>query len=227
MFRQLLNFGSIFFIFLSFGLNRHVTAQKLNKHDWAVGEVILTDGDTLKGAVSYYFQKELIQVKGSNGLVQTFSPVNVTRFRVFNQQHQQFQTFRPFLYAPNPEEPTFKTPTFFEVVTEGKYTLIKRSHYVIRNLDPIPAYTTKGQYYEPYPEMQKEAALNNYQLARLNAYYLFTPENEIIPLRHPKKNLEKLYRDKSAPMKAFVQRRNLSYNNPVALTHVVQYFNHL
>lgn len=227
MFRQLLHFGSIFFFLLNFGVSLRVAAQNLNKHDWSVGEVILTDGDTLKGGVSYYFHKELIQVKDIDGLIRTFSPVNVARFRVFNEQRQEFQTFRPFLYAPNPEEPTFKTPTFFEVVTEGKYTLIKRSSYVIRNLDPIPAYTTRGQYYEPYPVTRKTSDLNSYQLARLNAYYLYTPENEIIPLRHPKKNLEELYRDKSAPMKAFIRRRNLSYKNPVALTHVVQYFNHL
>jgi hypothetical protein len=225
MLRQLFNFWSIFFI-LS-GFSARVAAQKLNKHDWAVGEVILTDGDTLTGAVSYYFHKELIQVKSIYGLVKTFSPVNVTRFRVFNEQRQEFQTFRPFMYAPNPAEPAFKTPTFFEVVTEGKYTLIKRSHYVIRNLDPVPAYTSRGYYYEPYSLEQKEATLNNYQLARLNAYYLCTPQNEIIPLRHPKKNLEQLYRDKSAPMKAFIRRRNLSYQNPVALTQVIQYFNHL
>ncbi len=170
MFRQLLHFKSIFFILLGFGLTLRVTAQNLNKHDWSVGEVILTDGDTLKGAVSYYFHKELIQIKDTNGLIRTFSPVNVARFRVFNEQRQEFQTFRPFMYAPNPEEPTFKTPTFFEVVTEGRYTLIKRSNYVIRNLDPIPAYTSRGQYYEPYPVEPKQGNLNNYQLARLNAY---------------------------------------------------------
>ncbi|RDC62511.1 hypothetical protein [Adhaeribacter pallidiroseus] len=225
MFRQLLHFRSILFILL--GLSSGATAQNLTKHDWSVGEVILTDGDTLKGAVSYYFQKELIQVKNANGFIQTFSPVNVTHFRVFNEQRQEFQTFRPFRYAPNPEEPTFKTPAFFEVVTEGKYTLIKRSCYVIRNLDPVPAYATHGQYYESYSVTRKKSDLNSYQLARLNAYFLYTPENKLIPLRHPKKNLEDLYQDKSVPMKAFIRQRNLSYKNPVALTRVVQYFNHL
>lgn len=227
MFRQLLHFKSFLILVFSFILGSNAIAQNFTRQDWSVGEVILTEGDTLTGAVSYYFNKEIIQVKGRDGLVRTFSPVNVARFRVFNEHRQEFQTFRPFMYSPSPEEPAFKTPTFFEVVTEGKYTLIKRSNFVIRNLDPLPAYTSMGKYYEAYPTKQTDASLNNYQIARSHAYYLLTPENEIMPLRHPKKNLESLYRDKAAPMKAFIRRRNLSYKNPVALTHVVQYFNHL
>ncbi|QNF33969.1 hypothetical protein HUW51_15020 [Adhaeribacter swui] len=220
-------FRIVLLVVFSFTLSSRVIGQNLTKQDWPSGEVVLVNGDTLTGAVSYYLSKELIQVTGRDGLIKTFSPVNVVYFRVLNEQRQEFQTFRPFQYAPNPEEPYFKTPTFFEVVTEGKYTLVKRSNFVVRNLDPIATYTSRGRFYEPCPVLPQKAGLNNYQLAQLNVFYLLTPDEQLIPLRHPKKNLENLYQDKSASMKAFIRRRNLSYKNPVALTHVVQYFNHL
>lgn len=228
MFRKPLYFWSILFIFLNSGVCPAL-GQHLTKHEWAAGEVVLTNGDKLKGAVTYYFNKEIIQVKGADSLTKTFSPVNVAYFQVFSAQKQVLQTFRPFMWSPNPEEPAFKTLAFFEVITEGKYTLIRRTAYVIRNLDPVPVYTSLGKYYEPYtpdPD-QMPSELNNYQIARLNSYYLLTPESQILRLRHPKKNLEDLYQDKSGRMKAYIRKRNLSYKNPIALTHVVQYFNHL
>jgi len=215
------------FLLLIIGLYHTSVAQNLNKYEWAKGEVILTNGDTLAGALSYYYKKEIIQVKGADGIIKTFSPVNVAQFQAFNEQKQLVQIFRPYRWQPNPVEDAFKTPAFFEVVTQGKYTLIKRSAYVIRNADPIPMYTLWGRYYEPCTTDNISPQNNDYQIALLNSYYLLTPENEIISLRKPKKNLEDLYRDKTSTMKAFIRWNKLSYDNPVALTHMVHHFNHL
>ncbi|PSR53779.1 hypothetical protein AHMF7605_09720 [Adhaeribacter arboris] len=227
MLRKLLYFWRILIFLALAGFSPTTLAQNLNKHEWAKGKIVLTTGETLFGPLSYYYNKEIIQVKGTDGFIRTFSPVNVAYFQGFNEQKQIFQTFKPFLYSPNPDVPAFQTPTFFEVVTEGKYTLVKRTAFVIRNLDPIPRYTSLGRYYEPYSSTETARAGNNYQIAQLHSYYLLTPQNQIISLRHPKKDLEDLYEDKAAPMKAYIRGKKLSYKNPVALTHVVQYFNHL
>ncbi|MDQ3291851.1 MAG: hypothetical protein M3Q05_11240 [Bacteroidota bacterium] len=227
MFRQSLYFWSIFIFLVLSGFSFTTLAQNLNKHEWAEGKIVLTTGETLSGPVSYYYNKEIIQVKGNDDLTRTFSPVNVAYFQGFNEEKQVLQTFRPFLWSPNPDAAAFKTPAFFEVVTEGKYTLVKRTAYVIRNLDPIPMYTSLGRYYEPYNSNETLQPGKNYQLARLHSYYLLTPENEIVSLRNPKKDLEDLYQDKAISMKAYIRDKKLSYKNPVALTHVVQYFNHL
>ncbi|MDQ4140581.1 MAG: hypothetical protein M3142_08640 [Bacteroidota bacterium] len=225
MFRKSLYFWSIFLIIA--GFYNPSFAQNLNKHEWAEGKIVLTTGETLSGTLGYFYNKEIIQVKGTDGFTRTFSPVNVAYFQGFNEQKQVLQTFKPFHWSPNPDVPAFKTPAFFEVVTEGKYTLVKRSAFVIRNLDPVPMYTSLGRYYEPYPTQETLRSGKNYQIARLHSYYLLTPENQIISLRNPKKDLEELYEDKAGSMKAYIRSKKLSYKNPVALTHVVQYFNHL
>lgn len=225
MFRKTLYFWSIFLLIFRF--SHSAFAQNLNTHEWAEGKIVLTTGETLSGALSYFYNKEIIQVKDADGFIRTFSPVNVAYFQGFNEQKQVLQVFKPFQWSPNPDVPAFKTPAFFEVVTEGKYTLVKRTAFVIRNLDPVPMYTSLGRYYEPYFTNETVRSGKNYQLARLHSYYLLTPENEIVNLRNPKKDLEDLYQDKAISMKAYIRDKKLSYKNPIALTRVVQYFNHL
>ena len=227
MFRNTLYFWSSLLLLFFSGLCQSSAAQNLNKLEWAKGKIILTNGDTLAGALSYYYKEEIIQVKGKDGITKTFSPVNIDHFQAFNEQKLLFQIFRPYMWSRNPDEDAFKTPVFFEIVMEGKYTLIKRSAYVIRNSEPIPMYTCWGRYYEPCTDNEIYFPNNDSQLALLNNYFLLTPENEIIRLRNPKKNLENLYRDKANTMKAYIRWQKLSYNNPVALTHMVRYFNHL
>ncbi|QMU27777.1 hypothetical protein [Adhaeribacter radiodurans] len=225
MFQKSLYFWSIFLIISTFCYPAF--AQNLNKHEWVAGKVVLTTGETLSGALSYFYNKEIIQVKGADGFTRAFSPVNVSYFQGFNEKKQVLQIFKPFKWSPNPDVPGFKTPAFFEVVTEGKYTLVKRTAFVIRNLDPVPMYASLGRYYEPYSTNETLHSGKNYQITRLHSYYVLTPENEIINLRNPKKDLENLYQDKASSMKAYIRDKKLSYKNPVALTHVVQYFNHL
>ena len=227
MFCKLPLYNYILFFLVSSGLYQTAVAQNLNKREWEKSEVVLTNGDTLTGTLSYYYKKEIIQVKITNGITKTFSPVNVAYFRVFNAQKQVFQTFRPFMWSPIPDDLAFKTPAFFEVIMQGKYTLIKRAAYVIRNSDPLPLYTAWGRYYESCPVEESTSITNFNQVALLNFYYVLTPENQIISLRHPKKNLEELYQDKGRKMNAYIKGNKLSYNNPVALSHMVHYFNRL
>ena len=227
MFTKPYSFWSSLLLLVMVGFYYPVAAQHLDKHEWARGEIILTSGDTLLGALNYYYKQEIIQVKSPDGRLQSFSPVNITCFRAFDEQKQTIRTFKPFMGPPSQDQPNLNVPAFFEVVTEGKYTLARRSTYVIRNLDPLPMYTSWGRYYEPYVTDPSFSRNSHYQIAQLNVYYLLTPENKIISLRNPKKDLESLYQDKAQTMKAFIRWNNLSYPNPAALTYMVHHLNKL
>jgi len=66
-------------------------------------------------------------------------------------------------------------------------------------------YTSWGRYYEPYVTGSSFSRNAHYQIAQLNVYYLLTPENKIISLGNPKKDLESLYQNKDKNMKAFIR----------------------
>ncbi|WP_026464003.1 hypothetical protein [Adhaeribacter aquaticus] len=204
-----------------------VSAQSLQKQDWAMGEIILNTGDTLVGPISYYHNKDLVQVTLADGEILIYSPVNVKCFKVFNGDKGIIQTYKPFNWSEEGQVNSYKKLTFFEVLAEGKYTLINRSVFTIRNLDPVPAYTSMGRYYEPYKTNGAYYKGDTYQIAKLNLFYLLTPENNFIPLKNPKKDMENIFQEKEESMEAYINKHNLSYKNPVALLQMVRYLNRL
>jgi hypothetical protein len=204
-----------------------VKGQDLDVQEWRQGKVILTNGDTLSGAVVYHLKGEMLQVKQADGTTKTYSPVNVAGFTVFNEQKSRFQTFRSYLWSRRADYSNYKTPAFFEVVAEGKYTLIKREALAVRNQDPVPQYAAAGRYYEPYPVDNARCNGLNSQVVAVKQFYVLTPEQEIVALRNPRKDLPDLFRDKAGLMDQFMKTRNLSYRNSTDLIPMIRHFNKL
>jgi hypothetical protein len=204
-----------------------VKSQDLGVQQWREGKVVLTTGDTLAGGVVYHQKGELLQVELADGATKTYSPVNVASFTVFNEQTRRFQTFRSYRWSRRGDYSTFKTPAFFEVIAEGKYTLVEREALAIRNQDPVPRYSSAGRYYEAQPDNTMRFNGSFSQMVAVKQFYVLTPENEIVALRNPKKDLPDLFQDKAGAMQAFMKNRNLSYHNSTDLIPVIRHFNKL
>lgn len=204
-----------------------VKGQDLDVQEWRQGKVILTSGDTLSGAIFYHLKGEILQVKEVHGAVKTYSPVNVASFIVFNEQQSRFQTFRSYLWSRRNDYAAFKTPAFFEVMAEGKYTLIKRESFAVRNQDPVPRYAAYGRYYEPCsPDNIRYNGLYS-QVVAVKQFYVLTPEKEIMVLRNPRKDLPDLFQDKAETMHQFMKDKSLFYHNSTDLIPVIRHFNKL
>jgi hypothetical protein len=204
-----------------------VKSQDLNVQEWQQGKVILTNGDTLAGAVVYHRKGEMLQVQQADGATKTYSPVSVASFTVFNEQTRRFQTFRSYPWAQRADYQAYKTPAFFEVIAEGKYTLVGREALAIRNQDPVPRYASAGRYYEAYPAENLRYNGLYSQVVAMKQYYVLTPGQEIVALRNPRKDLPGLFRDKAGIMNQFMKNRNLSYHNSTDLIPVIRHFNSL
>jgi hypothetical protein len=204
-----------------------VEGQDLDRQQWQQGKVILSDGDTLSGAIVYHLKGEMLQVKEAGGAIKTYSPVNVASFTVFNEQTRRFHTFRSYLWSRRAGYNSFKTPAFFEVVAEGKYTLVKREAFSVRNQDPVPRYAAYGRYYEPHPTDNIRYKDSYCQVVAVKQFYVLTPEKEMIALRNPKKDLPDLFRDKAGTMHQFMRHKKLSYHNSTDLIPVIRQFNRL
>jgi hypothetical protein len=161
-----------------------------------------------------------------DGSVQAFAPVNVSSFTVTDAQNRLSQTFRPYLWNRGNDYSDYKAPAFFELLTEGKYTLVKREMLTSRSQSYYsPMYAGGyGRYYDPYAYSYGGP---RYQTVIMDLFYLYTPDQKIIALRNPKRDLEDMFRGHAKVMREYVKRNNLTYSNARDLALIVNHFNNL
>lgn len=113
-------FFMIFFLLCS-GL---LCAQQWAFELWHDGRLITTDGDTLKGLIKYDIQTDIIQLSYPNSnRVEAFAPRKVILFEIFDATVRQYRMFFSLPYSPSG---TYGALSFFELLAEGKITLLCR-----------------------------------------------------------------------------------------------------
>lgn len=194
-------------------------AQRVDIQEWPQGRVVLTTGDTLNGPITYHRTEDIVRVTVPDGSIQAFAPVNVASFTVSDGRFSQ--TFRPYLWDRGNEYSDYKAPAFFEQLNEGRYSLVKRETVVRRNMNNGPVYAGYGRFYDPYGRVPR------YVDQVQDLFYLHTPDDQIITLRQPKRNLENIFGKKNKEMKAFVAANKLNYDNAHDLVLIVSHFNQI
>lgn len=128
-----LNNGSITrsFFLLTFFLVSHVASAQVWPFElWHEGKMVLTSGDTVKGMLKYDLQQDLVQYSLNNSFADAFSARKVLFFEIFDTS---VGTYRRFFALPYTSSPGYKTPVFFELLEEGKMTLLAREFLEYRN----------------------------------------------------------------------------------------------
>ena len=82
-------------------------------------------------------------------------------------------------------------------------------------------YAGYGRYYDPYGYGNATRFVEQVQ----DLFYLHTPDNNIVALRKPKRDLEELFGKKNKEMKAFIAANKLDYNNARDLVLIVSHYN--
>src|SRR4051812_25254894 len=90
---------------------------------WHEGKIVLLQGDTLKGAVKYDLQQDLVQFNGAGQRVEAFTARKVLFFEIFDRTVSKYRQFFALPYATTT---SYRTPVFFELLEEGKMTLLCR-----------------------------------------------------------------------------------------------------
>jgi hypothetical protein len=230
--KKLLNNFYAFFatIFVSGIAFKTQAQQKNDKLLWRETEVILTSGDTVRGSSILRFLDDIISIQQPDGTIAVFTAQNVTSFTAkggeknyniikeygpevaFNFE----QNYQTFLWNRNRTYSNFKYPTFFVVLFKGKYSLLMKSNKDKQNTKvtvPLP-----GGGILPVPI--------NYSSYKTQLY-LHTPENNIILLRKPKKDLLKYLPNYQNQVKDYAHKNLLSYNNTTELARIIAYVNAL
>lgn len=97
---------------------------------WHDGKIVLESGDTLRGQVKYDLQQDLVQFSGRKGIIEAYSARKILTFEIFDKLVNQY---RQFYSLPYNTASGYRTPVLFELIGEGKLTVLGRERLEVQN----------------------------------------------------------------------------------------------
>jgi hypothetical protein len=183
------------------------SAQQFPFEFWHEGKIVLETSDTLRGLVKYDLQNDLLQFKIKNQL-ESYTARKVLFFEIFDQSAKRYRQFYSLPYSQNN---TYNTPTFFELVAEGKLTVLTREKLEYRTV------STGFYYYGNYT-----------RLVLVNTYFLLKPNGKIEQINNPRRrDWLDLMKNKEDDVVAFAKENRLDFDDKFELTRIIEYYNSL
>lgn len=192
------------FVFFIFSLSIVAKAQQWPFELWHEGKVILVSGDTLKGLVKYDLQQDLVQYNSQRGGVEAYTARKVLYFEIFDTTVGQY---RQFFALPYNATTGYRTPVFFELLEEGKITLLTREKLEYRTY-------SSPYYYGSYSRMEL-----TYK------FYLLEENGSITEFIGKKSDLLQLMKRHAQEVEDFMRQNKLSIDDRHDFARIVNYYN--
>jgi hypothetical protein len=179
------------------------SGQQFSFEYWHNGYLILEGGDTLKGSVKYNLQTDLIQLQ-ANGRVETYTARKVVFVEIFDAL---LKDYRRFYSLPYSAIGGYKAPVFFELLTEGKMTLLTRE---------VLEYKTYSSfyYYGSYT-----------RLVLVYKYFLLQENGEIKEFQGKKNDWLYEMGNYGEQVQKYAKGNKLDFDERRDLTKIVEYYN--
>lgn len=179
-------------------------AQQWPSDLWHEGKIVLVEGDTLKGLIKYDLQQDLVQYNLDDKRTEAFSARKVLFFEIFDTSVRRY---RQFFALPYTTVTSYRAPVFFELLEEGKLTLLSRESIEYR--------TYNSPYY-----------LSSYSRQVLVYKYFFLEENgNISEFSGNKSDLLALMGKKSEEVEKYIKANRLKYDDKYDFARIVAYYN--
>ncbi|MBX7125287.1 MAG: hypothetical protein K1X47_06310 [Cyclobacteriaceae bacterium] len=182
-----------------------VHAQQFPFDYWYEGKVVLEAGDTLRGNVKYNLE-DLLQVE-LKGRLETFSARKVIFFEIYDTKTRRY---RSFYSLPFSATGGYKAPVFFELLAEGKMTLLTREALEYRTYNG-------GFYYYG----------STTRLVLVNKFYFLKENGDIEPFTGNKNDFLYLAGNKDQTMQKYMKQNKLGVTDKYQFASIVQYYNSL
>lgn len=181
-------------------------AQQWSFEFWHEGKIVLVTGDTLKGLVKYDFQQDLIQYNDQQNTIEALSPRKVLFFEIFDNTTNRYRTFfaLPFAATGN-----YRTPVFFELLEEGRMTLLSREALEYRTYSSM-------YYYGSYT-----------RLVLVYKFYLMAENGTISEFLGKKSDLLSMMGKKGDQVDRYIKANRLKIEDPYDFGKIVSYYNSL
>lgn len=173
---------------------------------WHTGRAVLDTGDTLRGNIKYELQSDILQVQ-ANKKLESFTARKVLFFEIFDETVKRY---RNFYSLPFSQAGQYKAPVFFELLEEGKLTVLCRESLEYR--------TTSSSFYY----------YGNYtRLVLINKYFILKENGDIEEFNGKKHDWYDLMRNKANEVESYVKTNRLDFDEKYELSRIVAYYNSL
>lgn len=183
-------------------------AQRFPFEFWHEGRIVLLESDTLKGTMKYNLENDILQYVNPDKTVDTYTARKVLYFEIFDAT---VNTYREFYALPYSIGGGYKAPLFFEVLEEGRLTLLARERVEVR--------TTSGNPYFYYSTFAREVLVYKF-------YYLDN-RGDIIEYSGNKNDLLRLMGRQSDDVNKFMRANKLKTDRREDLVKITRYYNSL
>lgn len=190
-------------------------AQEFPSEIWHPGKLVLLSEDTLTGKIKYDLQNDLVQVNVRN-VIQTYSARKILYFEIFDET---IESYRHFYALPYEVQANYEVPLLFEVLYEGKLSLLCREEIVNES---VPAYNNYpySNYYGGSPYNQSRSRLSY-------KYYFFNEQNGIQNYNMKKNELLTFFNKNQQQVKQYIKKNKLKYDSMRDLVRITAYYNAL
>ena len=173
---------------------------------WHEGRIVLVDGDTLKGLIKYDFQQDLVQYIVNKKQAEVYTARKVLMFEIFDETVHKY---RKFFSLPYTNTSNYKAPIFFELLEEGKMTLLSR--------ELLEYKTYSSSFYG-----------GSYsRLVQTYYFYLLKEDGTIEDFRGNKNDLLALMGNKSKDVEKYIRANRLDFDDKYDVAKIVAYYNSL
>lgn len=189
---------------LTLGLS-DTLAQRWPFELWHEGKIVLESGDTLKGMVKYDFMQDLVQYNFEDKKTEAFSARKVLYFEIFDNSVRKY---RQIFALPYTNSSGYRAPVFFELLEEGKMTLLSREILEYRsNTNP---YYLGGSFTRQ---------------VLVNKYFFLDEKGNITEFTGNKSDLLNLMGKKSDEVEKYIKANRLKYDDKYDFARIVAYYN--
>lgn len=178
-------------------------AQQFSFEMWHGGYLILEGGDTLRGQVKYNLQNDLLQLQ-HNSKVETYTARKVVFFEIFDAMQKEYRRFYSLPYASTTG---YKAPVFFELLTEGKMTLLARESIEYKTYSSF-------YYYGSYT-----------RLVLVYKYFLLQENGNISEFIGKRNDWIYAMGNYGDEVQKFAKSNKLDFDEKKDLTRIVEYYN--
>ena len=196
----------IFSLFFSFS----VQAQVFPSEIWHRGKAVLVSGDTLEGLIKYDLEKDAIQLKEASDRVYAFSAQKLFYFQLFDTG---IKSYRHFYSLPLEVSRGYSVPMLFEVLYEGRLTLLAREKIVAAE------------------SMEKVTDLsllpNDVRLLLAFDFFFLEKDGTIRSYIPKKRRLLSIMDRKYKEVKKYIRRNKLRHDDMSDLVRITAYYNAL
>lgn len=205
---------SIYFILCFIACHYTLLAQDFEAGVWYEGEVMLNSKAQEKGLIKFDFEDNSIQVKNRNKIQTLFA----NQFISFSVYESLSDIRRVFFVIPYAENNGYKRPQIFELLFNGKISLVARS-------TPLYSPTT-------YPINKRLEIYKDFDASTITQYvsyelFLVDDDGNVQRLKRNKKAVINAFPDNKDSLARFIKEKKVVVSRPLEMLELVSYYNEL